>query len=634
MALIRLEGVGKHFGGETLFEDVSCIIQGDSRIGVVGQNGEGKTTLLRIISGDLAIEEGRVTRYGDPDVAMLEQDPVFDGEASLMEAVMESFGELLDMQRRLRRMEDAMPGAPDDAERERILRRYGSLMTTFEDRGGYDMEARARETLLGLGFCTADLDRKVHTFSGGEKVRLALARLLLGEPDVLLLDEPTNHLDLGATEWLEEYLVGYRGALLLVSHDRYFLDRVTSETLEVHRGRIESYPTNYSGYLEAREERRRRRMQQYERQREEIERLEAFVRRYKAGQRSREARSRQGRLDRMQRLEPPPDYDGGMRLEFPLSRASGRDVLAVEDLQIRKGGLRVCSGVNLRVYRGDRIGLLGPNGSGKTTLLRVLMGLEEPVRGSLTWGTGVEPEHFPQDLSGLDDEKTVLQEMYSRHPDLGLGGAREYLAGFGFYGEDVFNPVGTLSGGERTRLLLAGIALGDASLLFLDEPTNHLDLDARADLERALTSYGGTVVFVTHDRYFLDRVARKLWVLIGGELETFEGNYSEYLEHSQARQDEGGPDPEPTDRGKGSQEPGPAPSPRPQVEVGELEERITALEERVDELNELLTDPDSYAQGRGRELALEYRQVQKELRTLYRQWEEAAEVMEEQRGES
>ncbi len=632
MTLVAVSTVAKYFAGEPVFRDVSFTVGKGSRIGVVGQNGEGKTTLLRLVSGALRSDAGDITRYGEPSIGTLDQDPVFDGRHRAIDVAMESFGDLVDMEQRMRQMEEEMSRDGDPVERERLLNRYGALMTAYEDRGGYDMEARARETLAGLGFSGDDLERLVGSFSGGEKVRLALAQLLLAAPDLLLLDEPTNHLDLGSSEWLEEFLAGYGGAVMVVSHDRYFLDRVADEILEVHRGRVEQYGTNYTGYLEAREERRQQQLQAYQRQQEEIERLESFIRRYRAGQRYREAQGRQKRLDRMERIERPPDYRGGMGVDFPLSRPSGREVLQVDGLTVKRGDLTICSDIQLRVYRGDRIGLLGPNGSGKTSLLRALLGQVEPEEGQISWGTGVTWEYFPQDLSGPDDEATVLQEMYERRP-LDLPQAREYLARFGFREEDVFSQVSDLSGGERSRLLLAQIALGDASLLVLDEPTNHLDLEARSDLERSFASYRGTVIFVSHDRYFMDRVATKLWILQGGELEVFDGNYSLYRETLEARRSSeresrrtstascGSPDVKRTPGSRVRQERRPG--------LSEIEEEIEALEEEQRRLGDRLGDPGSYAGGRGKELAGEFDRVQRRLRVLYQRWEDIGRAREE-----
>ena len=633
MTVLGVSSVAKYFAGEPIFRDVSFTVGGDARIGVVGQNGEGKTTLLRLVNGDLQADEGKVTPIGEPSIATLDQDPVFEKEQRAIDVAMESFGDLVQMEQRMRQMEEEMSRDVDQDERQRLMNRYGALMTSYEDRGGYDKEARAREALAGLGFSGEDLERQVGSFSGGERVRLALAKLLLASPDLLLLDEPTNHLDLASAEWLEDYLVRHKGAVMVVSHDRYFLDRVATEILEVHRGRVEQYSTNYTGYLQGREQRRLQQIQAYERQQEEIERLESFINRYRAGQRYREAQSRQKRLDRMEKMVHPPDYRGGMRVEFPLSRRSGREVLKADGLTVRRGDLTLCKDTRLRVFRGDRIGLIGPNGSGKTSLLRVLLGQAKPDEGQVNWGTGVTWEYFPQDLSGPDDESTVLQEMYSSR-SLNLHQAREYLARYGFWDEDVFTRVSDLSGGERSRLLLAQIALGDASLLVLDEPTNHLDLEARRDLERSFDAYRGTVIFVSHDRYFIDRVATKLWILEEGELETFEGNYSLYRQTMQARKASERQNRthaastrsadvrrRRTTRGKKPVGPG----------LSEIEEEIEALEKEELRLGDRLGDPDSYAGGRGKELTDEFETVQERLRLLYQRWEDIARAVEERR---
>ncbi len=637
MSLIRVQSASKYYGAEQIFANVSVSIDPWARIGVVGQNGEGKTTLLRLIAGHELPDDGRIDGQDSSSVAMLDQDPVFSPHARVTDVAAEPFSDLRLMESRLREMEERISAEPDRKRRDNLIARYGSLMTQFEDRGGYDADARVREALLGLGFSEGDLRRSVDGLSGGEQVRLALARLLLYEPDVMLLDEPTNHLDFSASEWLEEHLTASPSAVVAVSHDRYFLDRLMSEIWEVHGGRVECYRGNFSSYCRKREEHHRRWRRLYERQQDEVEKLKGFIRRYHAGQRSKEAESRRKRLERMEHIEPPPTDEGGLRLTFPISRQSGQDVLRVQDLTLQRGDRVLCCDVNLRVYRGDRIALMGPNGSGKTTVLRALLELDEPVTGDISWGVGAHTAYFPQDLAGPEDGRTVLEEMYASDPDLGMSGAREYLARFGFSGEDVFTRVGDLSGGERSRLLLAEIARKGASVLILDEPTNHLDLQSLQDLESSLCGYEGTVIFVSHDRFFVDRVATKLWVMDEGELVEYPGNYSEYRRMVRSRR--AGPESraeEPKKKeGRASRAPGrrktKARRGRPPSwgDLTAVEESIEELEEEHERLSEQLADPESYSRGAGGELAREFDDVQSSLQRLYRRWEELATVLEE-----
>jgi len=635
VSLVQVQSAAKYYGAEEIFRGVSVAIDPGARIGVVGQNGEGKTTLLKLISGQEMPDDGEVDLFGEIKVDMLDQDPVFPAGSQIVDVAREPFADLLVLEERLRRLESEMSSESDRRRRAHLIDRYGSLMTRFEDRGGYDADARVREVLLGLGFTRCDLPRRADHLSGGERVRLALARLLLSEPDVLLLDEPTNHLDFSASEWLEEHLNASSSAVVAVSHDRYFLDRLMREIWEVQGGRVECYAGNYSSYRQERRERLRRWWKLYEGQQDEIQKLQGFVRRYHAGQRSREAQSRQKRLERMEEIERPPAEDGGLKLTFPVARRSGQEVLRVDGLSLQRGGAVLCRDISMRVSRGERIALMGPNGSGKTTVLRALLGLEEPVAGTIEWGTGARTAYFPQDLSGPDDERTVLDEMYSSVPDLGMSGAREYLARFGFSGDDVFTRVGDLSGGERSRLVLAEIALEEASVLILDEPTNHLDLQSLQDLEAALSDYEGTVIFVSHDRFFVDRVASRLWLLAEGSLEDYPGNYSDYRRMLRSREMEssarsGGKAKSGRDqrerlvrkRDRGPKPPEPA-------DLRAVEEEIEELEGEHGRLSDLLADPESYARGGGGDLARQFREVQGELRRLYSRWEELATALEE-----
>ncbi len=633
MSLLKVKNVGKYYNGEPVFRQVTFDVNAGARIGVVGQNGQGKTTLLRLIAGELVPDEGEIEWFGTPSVKVMAQTIQFEAGQTAFDVAMEAFSSLCALEQRLRDLEEAITQADSEVERDQHLKKYGKMMTRFEDQGGYDMHARAREVLIGLGFSEHDLGRGVATFSGGEKVRLSLAKLLLVAPDLLLLDEPTNHLDLEAMEWLEDYLKAYAGTIMVISHDRYFMDHIVTEILEVHQGEVERYLTTYSGYLKARKERRRRRQRAYERQQQEVERIQSFIRRYHAGQRHKEAEDRRKKLERMVTLSPPPDYEGGMGLSFPVCH-SGNDVILGEGLTITRPGLTICEGVDLRLQRGDRIALLGPNGAGKTTLLQVLLGLERPTAGSLRWGTGVVSAYFPQDLSFPDESVNLIQELRRSQPNLRNSTARDHLARFEFFGDDVFQPLSTLSGGERTRLHLAKMALVPSSLLVLDEPTNHLDLEARQDLERALLDYDGTAIFVTHDRYFVDQVATALWILDGGHLKPFSGNYSDYRAYRQAQQFE-----EQQARVR-RRKAAPRPKrPKKKVrvtseELDRLEQEIEEQEAKRDELAEFLSRPSSYAEGAGRDAVQDYQAVEDVLKTLYRRWENLAHHFEQQRNKS
>ncbi len=636
MTQLRVEKVGKYYDGLPVFTGISLAVGRGDRLGIVGPNGAGKSTLLRIMAGQLHPDEGTVATLGERvSRAMMSQEADFDPERTVFGSVMEAFDDLQRLESSLRRMEMDIARAEEGVERSRLLENYGRVMTAFEDAGGYGIEARAREILGGLGFPEEVLERPVGTFSGGEQVRLALAQALLAEPDILMLDEPTNHLDLESSEWLEEFLRGYAGAVVVVSHDRYFLDRVARSILEIHGGRAEIYNGNYTDYMAQREARHELQMKRYRRQQEEIERLEDFVRRYGAGQRAREAQDRQKKIDRIERIEPPPDSPDGMGLVLRAPR-SGHEVLRTRGLRIVKGEHTLVRDLDLDLYRGQRIALLGPNGAGKTSLLRVLVGEEAPAAGDVSYGVGVSAGYFPQDLAFPDEELSVVDELRRGFPGMVISEVRNYLARFGFTGEEVFDPVHTLSGGERTRLHLARLALLEATLLVLDEPTNHLDLGARESLEDALEAFDGTVIFVTHDRYFVDRLATELWVLKDAEIEGYLGGYSEYRRRMAAAvaRDKAARNESPGS-GRGRRRDRSTTPSRPKrsraqpEDLSSLEARIAALEAEREELAAALGDPDSYQEGGGAKPVARYRELESELVDLYDRWEEVGRILEE-----
>ncbi len=541
MSLAVISDLAKYYGADLIFAGVSFRVEADDRIGLVGPNGAGKTTLLKLLVRELSPDEGSISYATGTRVGYLPQIAEFHPTRSLYDEMLAVFDAVRAWEDELAtlaaRMGDPELMASPDAYAA-LLERYAEVQERFEHAGGYTIEQRVRQVLDGLGFTREQQAAPAAHLSGGQTTRAALGKLLLQDPDVLLLDEPTNHLDLAALEWLEDYLNAWKGSVIVVSHDRYFLDRVTTRTLEVAFAQAHEYPGNYSKYVALRGDRVARWWKEYEEQQEYIARTEDFIRRYKAGQRSREARGRQTLLDRLPRIQRPP-ADAALKFKLGATIQSGAVVLTTEKLVIgyeagRRADTESSQSAGLRVRvadgeirRGDRVGLLGPNGAGKTTLLRALVGQLQPLEGRALLGHNVQIGYYAQTHENLNLRATVLDEV-RRASHLSEEGARSFLGRFLFSGEDVFKPVGALSGGERSRVALAKLTLQGANFLVLDEPTNHLDLVARQVLEEILAEYDGTILFVSHDRYFMDALATKLWVLADGAVTMHVGNYTAF----------------------------------------------------------------------------------------------------------
>src|SRR6266516_262192 len=540
MPIVSVIQVGKSFGAERIFAGVNFQINEQDRIGLIGPNGAGKSTLLNILAGREEPDEGTIAVARNTRIGYLTKITDFQPENSLREEMITVFAKVREWEQELGKLalELATPAAQNDTFlHEQLLNRYDELQTSFEHMGGYTYEKRIDQVLDGLGFTREQQEAPVKYLSGGQETRASLAKLLLQEPDLLLLEEPTNHLDLASLEWLETYLLSWNGAMVIVAHDRYFLDKVAARIIELAFGRIEEYPGNYTKYLHLREERKDRRTREYEAQQAHIAHTEEFIRRYKAGQRSREARGRQKLLDRLERVERPQDFPE-MHFEFTPITDSGLIVLATQKLAAGYGGgtrreartvepTVLVQVADLELLRADCVGLIGPNGAGKTTLLRTLIGELPPVSGQVQIGHNVRIGYYSQTHDGLNMNRTVLDEI-RQASTLSEEGARSFLGRFLFSGDDVFKSIGSLSGGVRSRVALAKLTLQGPNFMILDEPTNHLDLQSRQFLEEVLSEFEGTLLFVSHDRYFIDSLATKVWVIEGGVLIPYTGNYTEY----------------------------------------------------------------------------------------------------------
>ncbi|HKX16992.1 MAG TPA: ABC-F family ATP-binding cassette domain-containing protein, partial [bacterium] len=530
MPLVSAVNLTKSYAGVAVLVGASCAIEPGQKVGLVGRNGAGKTTLLRIIAGLESPDDGQVAFAPGAAAGYLPQLPEVDESRTLWEEAASAFAATRSAERRMQEAEHrlALPEVHGDAAAlAGALEEYGRLRETFERGGGFTYEAEIRRTLAGLGFREEQWDRPLASMSGGQRARGALARLLLTAPDLLLLDEPTNHLDLDALEWLQTFLQGFRGAVLVVSHDRYLLDAVTARTFELDAGRVEDYPGAYTAYVAEREARRTRQQELFERQREEIAALEEYIRRNRAGQKSRQAKSREKRLEKMVRLEAPRVVRGpAFRLDAP--RRGPQVVVRLRNLGKCYGDTAVLFGVSLEIRRGEKVGVIGPNGAGKTTLLRIIAGLEPPTAGLAKLGPGVRVGYFAQHAEGtLAPEQTVLDTVLGDRA-MSPEQVRRVLGRFLFSGETVYKRVGDLSGGERRRVALARLVLDRPDLLLLDEPTTHFDLPSLDALEQALAGFEGAMLLASHDRYLLDHVARRLLIVDAGSVRDVAGPYHAY----------------------------------------------------------------------------------------------------------
>ena len=611
MSLIWAEGLEKRYGGRAVLSEVSFRIGRGERIALIGENGSGKSTLLKLIVGLEEPSSGRIGRARAARIGYLPQEPVVDSGRTLFSEMLGVFAPLQEKERELRLLEEEISRSPDSMD---LLLRYDGLREEFERAGGYRYESEIRRVLAGLGFGPSDWERSLGEFSGGERARAALAKLILEQPELLLLDEPGNHLDFAALEWLEEYLSSWEGSYLLVSHDRLLLDRLSEQTWELVDGKLYKYRGNYSTYLELRMGWEERQLKLYERQQAEIARMEEFIRRVRAGQKHRQAKDREKKLARMERVERPPQRRRP-HFRFELGRPSGEEVLWFQGVIIGYPERELFRCPDLVLRRGVRVALIGPNGSGKTTLLRTILGEIPPLSGTIERGYHVEPGYFAQ-VQEFEGERTVLETLLAGK-DQTVGEARDHLGKFLFPGEDVFKRVGELSGGELSRLALARLAQTEGNLLLLDEPTNHLDIPAQEVLQEALEGYEGTIILVSHDRYLVDRLATQVWEIEGDELHVYEGGYSYYR---QRRVEEQRQSREPRPRRR--RERPIRPKPGRKDHEAELLERAAALEEELSQIERELVEA-SYAQDPQRiaELNARYKERKRELEETLAKWE-------------
>ncbi|MFB0845110.1 ABC-F family ATP-binding cassette domain-containing protein [Paenibacillus oleatilyticus] len=656
--LLQVSNITKSYGVSTVLSNISLQIEARERIGLVGVNGAGKSTLLQIIAGELSYDSGSIFKAKETKIGYLKQNSGLISDRSIWNELMSVFDRLLEMEEELRRLEARMSDPDvlaDEKKTEETMRRYAELSDAFRERGGYEIEARIRGILSGMGFGHMDPATPVQTLSGGQKTRLALAKMLLEAPDLLLLDEPTNHLDIPTLTWLEQYLRSYPGAILVVSHDRYFLDSLVGAIYEIERTSSRRYTGNYSRYIELKAADYEVQLRQYEKQQEEISKMEDFIQRNLVrASTTKRAQSRRKALDKMERLDKPLGELKRASFSFEVEAPTGREVLDVRGLTISYDRQQpLAQGITFQLRRGDTAALIGPNGIGKSTLLKTLIGQHTQDRGAFDWGTNVKIGYYDQEQTGLNPNQTVLEEVWNAFPHLEEARIRTVLGNFLFSGEDVFKKVGSLSGGEKARVALAKLMLQKANVLILDEPTNHLDLYSKEVLESALIEYEGTLLFISHDRYFLNKMAENMLEMDKDGVTVYLGNYDDYVEKKQELAEmeqqrlaeaasRGGAE---AAKGRGHAESSTAKTAEPgagsdyeagkqakreertrQRKLEQLEQQIAQLEEAIGGLEAELTDPDvynNYMLVQEKNAALEAKREQ--LAECYEQWEQLAE---------
>lgn len=647
MILLQVQQVARYFGADTLFENVSLDVSDNSRIALVGRNGVGKSTLLKMIIGNESPDAGQITKKKGLTIGYLAQNTGLESDKTIYAEMLSVFERLQIMEKNLHEMEAkiADPGADHSySAYSQLLNQYDQLLHDFEEQNGYGYEAEVRSVLHGFHFEQEDYDRKISSLSGGQKTRLALAKLLLEQRDLLILDEPTNHLDIDTLTWLEGYVQNYKGALLIVSHDRYFLDRIVNEVYEISHHHSSYYKGNYSAYIDQKAERLRQDWKNYEKQQAEISKLEDFVNKNLVrASTTKRAQSRRKQLEKMERLERPEGDEKGPHFKFTADSQSGNIVLTVKDAAIGYDGRIISSPINIDLRKNQVMAIVGPNGIGKSTLLKSVLGQIPFVKGSSEFGTNVKVGYYDQEQHNLHDKKTVLNELWDDHPTTPEKDIRSILGSFLFIGDDVSKVVHNLSGGEKARLLLTKLAMKHDNFLILDEPTNHLDIDSKEVLENAVMDFNGTVLFVSHDRYFINKVATCVLEIAPQGSTLYLGDYDYYLE-KKAEQEEIAAaksttetpienSPKEVSTGKVNYQQGKERQKqerRLKRSVEEFEQLVEKLDAQKNDLENQMSSPENYNDlEKMGELQAKLQEISKKLAEAEENWEQASMELEE-----
>lgn len=634
---MQLTGISKYFGADQVFENVKLEIKDKDRIAIVGRNGSGKSTLLKIIAGISSYDTGEIHKRKNITIGYLSQHTGLQSDKTIFNEMLEVFEHLIQKEKELRQLEQKMSEA--NSATESLLQTYDQLQHDFKQQGGYVYEAEIRSVLNGLRFHDYEDNTPIHQLSGGQKTRLALGKLLLKKPDLLILDEPTNHLDIDTLSWLEGYLAGYPGAIVIVSHDRYFLDKTVHIVYEISRKKMHKYHGTYSKYLELREKELELAQKEYDKQQTEIKQMEDFIQKnIVRASTTKRAQSRRKQLEKMERMEQPLGDEASASFTFQIGKKSGNDVLKVRDLSFQYHNTEntLFKNIAMEVNRKDRIAIVGPNGIGKTTLLKLIVGKLSPHKGSIQFGTNVQIGYYDQELQELSTNKTVLDELWDDYPITNEKDIRTVLGNFLFSGDDVLKPVQTLSGGEKARLALAKLHMQKANLLILDEPTNHLDIDSKEVLENALLHYPGTIIFVSHDRYFINKIATQVIEIEANGATTYLGDYDYYVDKKQEQEElQALNEQNQTQKVKDPTKQTFQEEKKRQSEIRKIKRQILKIEEELETLemeeNKLeltMAEPAVYQDHeKAHELMQETEEIKRKMQSLMGEWEKLEEEL-------
>ncbi len=628
--LLSMEHISKSFSGKPILRDISFTVEEGMRYGLIGVNGAGKSTLLNILIGEMEQDTGEISKSGNLTVGYLKQNSGLNRSSTIIEEMRRVFADVLAAQQQMRRLEDEMAIITDHtkAEYREISAEYAKKQAYVDSRDGYMIDVKIKTVLNGMGFMDKDLETRIQTLSGGEKTRLAIARLLLEEPNLLILDEPTNHLDFKTLRWLEGYLLSYRGSVLVVSHDRYFLDKLATQMLELERGILYSYKGNYSAYVKQKQERILRRMKEYEAQQIEIKKLQTYVDKNIARASTADsAKSRQKMLDNMERIEKPEGDIKPISLHFTMTKEPFKDVLSTEDLEVMVGSEKkvLCSHINFSLKRGEKVAIIGENGIGKSSFLKTIQGILPHENGTYTWGKNVSIGYYEQENLNLNPDRLAMDELWDRFPHVPEAQIRRTLGNVRLTQNDVFKPVSVISGGERAKLAFCILMLEKANVMLLDEPTNHLDLPSKEVLEEALEEYEGTLLFVSHDRYLLNKLPDKIIEMNQDGITVYEGKYDDYMAQQQTQTAAAAEDTKPKKKAQSgsyrSKEQRRATVQR-RSRIRKLEEQIAWLEKETKLLQEELGEEAVYTDYQlATEKTVKIEENSKKLDACYEEWE-------------